>query len=73
MSEKQGRGEVPTRADVAIVGAGFSGMYLIKLFREAGLVPIGMHCYVTKEFATRLTAFEMVGRGPGSRPGRLRS
>lgn len=34
----------------------------LKLFREAGLVPIGMHCYVTKEFATRLTAFEMVGR-----------
>ena len=37
MSENQGRSEVPARADVAIVGAGFSGMYLIKLFREAGI------------------------------------
>jgi SAM-dependent methyltransferase len=34
----------------------------LKLFRDAGLFPIGMHCYVTKEFATRLTAFETVGR-----------
>jgi SAM-dependent methyltransferase len=34
----------------------------LKLFRDAGLFPIGMHCYVTKEFATRLTAFEKVGR-----------
>ena len=37
MSETKGRSQVPARADVAIVGAGFSGMYLIKLFREAGL------------------------------------
>ena len=37
MSEQLGRSEVPARADVAIVGAGFSGMYLIKLLREAGI------------------------------------
>jgi SAM-dependent methyltransferase len=29
-----------------------------RLFKEAGLVPVGLHCYVTKDFATRLTAFE---------------
>ena len=33
---RQGRTEVPARADVVIVGAGFAGMYLIKLLREQG-------------------------------------
>ncbi|KMW56072.1 Cyclohexanone monooxygenase [Candidatus Rhodobacter oscarellae] len=30
------RRELPGRVDVAVVGAGFSGMYLVKLMREAG-------------------------------------
>ena len=33
---RQGRARVPDRADVVVVGAGFAGMYLIKLLREAG-------------------------------------
>ena len=37
MSIEQGRTHVPENADVVVVGAGFSGMYLIKLIREAGL------------------------------------
>ncbi|MEM0988792.1 MAG: NAD(P)/FAD-dependent oxidoreductase [Pseudomonadota bacterium] len=37
MASREGRAEVPERADVVIVGAGFAGMYLLKLMREAGL------------------------------------
>ncbi|MEM7745273.1 MAG: NAD(P)/FAD-dependent oxidoreductase [Pseudomonadota bacterium] len=37
MASKDGRAGVPAQADVAIVGAGFAGMYLLKLMREAGL------------------------------------
>ena len=33
---RQGRSRVPARADVVVVGAGFAGMYLIKLLREQG-------------------------------------
>jgi SAM-dependent methyltransferase len=29
-----------------------------RLFREAGLIPLGLHCYVTRRFQDRLTAFE---------------
>ncbi|MEM7422770.1 MAG: NAD(P)/FAD-dependent oxidoreductase [Pseudomonadota bacterium] len=36
-SRGDARTEVPPRVDVVIVGAGFAGMYLIKLMRDAGL------------------------------------
>ena len=42
MTEHQGRRDVPDRVDVAIVGAGFAGMYLLKLLREAGLSAIAL-------------------------------
>ena len=35
-ASRQGRAEVPARADVVVVGAGFAGMYLVKLMRERG-------------------------------------
>jgi SAM-dependent methyltransferase len=31
-----------------------------RLFRQAGLIPLGLHCYVTVEFSERLTEFEKV-------------
>ena len=37
MIDEQGRATVPESVDVVVVGAGFSGMYLIKLIRELGL------------------------------------
>ena len=33
---RQGRAEVPARADVVVVGAGFSGIYLVHLLRAQG-------------------------------------
>jgi SAM-dependent methyltransferase len=32
-----------------------------RLFRAAGLVPLGLHCYVTRKFEERLTTFESGG------------
>ncbi|MEM7191085.1 MAG: NAD(P)/FAD-dependent oxidoreductase, partial [Pseudomonadota bacterium] len=37
MQQDQGMDAVPSEVDVVIVGAGFAGMYLIKLLRERGL------------------------------------
>ena len=34
---RQGRAEVPARADVVVVGAGFSGIYLVHLLRAQGV------------------------------------
>jgi SAM-dependent methyltransferase len=33
------------------------------LFQHAGLVPVGLHCYVGRVLEPRLTAFERAGRG----------
>jgi len=42
MGSRQGRAEAPARVDVAIVGAGFSGMYLLKLMRDAGFSAVAL-------------------------------
>ncbi|MEM1300824.1 MAG: NAD(P)/FAD-dependent oxidoreductase, partial [Pseudomonadota bacterium] len=39
---EQGRATVPERVDVVVVGAGFAGMYLLKLLREAGLTAVSL-------------------------------
>ena len=38
----QGRAEVPSRVEVVIVGAGFAGMYLLKLMRDAGIEAVSL-------------------------------
>ena len=37
-----GRSKVPKRADVVIVGAGFAGMYLLKLMRDNGFDAVAL-------------------------------
>lgn len=37
-----GRSRVPKRADVVIIGAGFAGMYLLKLMRDNGLKAVAL-------------------------------
>ena len=39
---EQGRGQVPDKTDVVIVGAGFAGMYLLKLMREQGFDAVAL-------------------------------
>ena len=39
---EQGLQEVPARVDVAIVGAGFAGMYLLKLMRDNGFSAVAL-------------------------------
>ncbi|MEM7212990.1 MAG: NAD(P)/FAD-dependent oxidoreductase [Pseudomonadota bacterium] len=41
-TQAQGRTEVPSRVDVVIVGAGFAGMYLLKMMREAGIQAVSL-------------------------------
>ena len=57
----QGREQVPSRVEVVIVGAGFAGMYLLKLMRDAGIEAVSL------EAATGVGGTWYWNRYPGAR------